>query len=116
MDLKAIFDTLPKDEQDSILDPKGTSSAKALSKDGTSAADSNTIDLTGDDMKSPSQPSKKKKENEENDSVRITLFYASHHSLFTLQTSAPKVGRPKKIADSDKTAKVCVSPSVGYYH
>ncbi|KAJ7489875.1 chromatin assembly factor 1 subunit A-domain-containing protein [Mycena galericulata] len=85
LDLKATFDMLPKDEQDNILDPKGT---RASSKAGNSTADPSTIDLTGDDMKSPSQPSKKKKENEENDS-----------------TSAPKVGRPKKIADSEKTAK-----------
>ncbi|KAF7338435.1 hypothetical protein MVEN_02069300 [Mycena venus] len=88
LDLKAIFDSLLKDEQDSILDPKGTAAGKASAKDGASASVSNTIDLTGDDMKSPAQPSKKKKENEENDS-----------------TSAPKVARPKKTVDSDKMAK-----------
>ncbi|KAJ7046609.1 chromatin assembly factor 1 subunit A-domain-containing protein [Mycena alexandri] len=81
-DLKALLDSLPKDEHDSILDPKGT--AKASVKDAAST--SNTIDLTGD-TKSPAPP-KKKKENEENDS-----------------TPAPKVDRPKKIVDSDKTAK-----------
>ncbi|KAJ6547391.1 chromatin assembly factor 1 subunit A-domain-containing protein [Mycena capillaripes] len=88
LDLKAIFDALPKDEQDSILDPKGTAAGKVSTKDGATGSGFNTIDLTGDDMKSSPQPSKKKKENEENDSA-----------------SAPKVGRPKKIADSDKTAK-----------
>jgi hypothetical protein len=65
LDLKAIFDSLPKDEQDSILDPKGTGKAK----DAASASGFNTIDLTGDDMKSPPPLSKKKKENEENDTV-----------------------------------------------
>ncbi|KAJ7694195.1 chromatin assembly factor 1 subunit A-domain-containing protein [Mycena rosella] len=85
LELKAIFNLLPKDEQDSILDPKGTGRTSA--KDGTTAPALNgtTIDLTGD-TKSP--PLSKKKENEENDS-----------------TSAPKVTRPKKIADSEKTAK-----------
>ncbi|KAJ7752021.1 chromatin assembly factor 1 subunit A-domain-containing protein [Mycena metata] len=82
-DLKSLFDSLPKDEQVSILDPKGT--AKASVKDAAST--SNAIDLTGDDTKSPAPP-KKKKDNEENDS-----------------TTAPKVSRPKKIVDSDKTAK-----------
>jgi len=66
--LKTIFDLLPKDDQDAILDPKGTVSGKAA-KDGTSASGFDTIDLTGDDTKTPSQLSKKKKENEENDSV-----------------------------------------------
>ncbi|KAJ7738534.1 hypothetical protein DFH07DRAFT_984374 [Mycena maculata] len=60
LDLKAIFVLLPKDEQDNILDPKGTSGGKASSKDGPSS---------GDNMKSPPQPSKKKKENEENDAT-----------------------------------------------
>ncbi|KAJ6496514.1 chromatin assembly factor 1 subunit A-domain-containing protein [Mycena vitilis] len=86
--LKAILDSLPKDEQDIILDPKGTVTGKASAKDGASSSGFNTIDLTGDDTKSPAQLSKKKKEDEENDS-----------------TPAPKVGRPKKIVDSDKTAK-----------
>ncbi|KAF8212412.1 chromatin assembly factor 1 subunit A-domain-containing protein [Mycena galopus ATCC 62051] len=89
LNLKTIFDSLPKDEQDRILDPKGAAAGKASAPAGPSASGSNTIDLTGDgdDMKSP-QPSKKTKENEEIDS-----------------TSAPKVGRPKKILDSDKAAK-----------
>lgn len=56
-----MFDSLPKDEQDSILDPKGTASGKT----SATAGPSNAIDLTGDDTKSPSQPSKKKKENED---------------------------------------------------
>ncbi|KAF7363296.1 hypothetical protein MSAN_00984800 [Mycena sanguinolenta] len=83
LDLKAIFDLLPKDEQDSIVDPKGTAAAKAAS---ASASGSNTIDLTGDDMKSSSQSSKKAKENEENES-----------------SSAPK--RSKKTVDPEKAAK-----------
>ncbi|KAJ7172649.1 chromatin assembly factor 1 subunit A-domain-containing protein [Mycena filopes] len=78
-DLKALFDSLPNDEQDTVLDPKGTAKA--------SASTSSTIDLTGEDMKSPA-PAKKQKENEENDA-----------------TPATKAGRPKKIVDSDKTAK-----------
>ncbi|KAJ7470589.1 chromatin assembly factor 1 subunit A-domain-containing protein [Mycena latifolia] len=86
LELKALFDLLSKDEQDSILDPKGTAGGKPSGKDGSGL---NTIDLTGDDTKSPTPLSKKKKENEENDST----------------TPAPKVGRPKKIADSEKTAK-----------
>ncbi|KAJ7738508.1 chromatin assembly factor 1 subunit A-domain-containing protein [Mycena maculata] len=85
LDLKAMFVLLPKDVQDNILDPKGNSGGKASSKDGPSTT---TIDLSGDDMKSLPQPSKKKKENEENDA-----------------TSAPKVSRPRKIVDSEKTAK-----------
>ncbi|KAJ7273545.1 chromatin assembly factor 1 subunit A-domain-containing protein [Mycena haematopus] len=79
LDLKGIFNSLPKDEQDSILDPKGKAGS-------ASTSGFNTIDLTGDDMKSSPQPSKKKKENEENDS-----------------TSAPK--RAKKVVDADKIAK-----------
>ncbi|KAJ6546512.1 chromatin assembly factor 1 subunit A-domain-containing protein [Mycena vulgaris] len=81
LDLKAMFDSLAKDEQDSILDPKGAS-GKTSAKDGTSGSGF-TIDLTGDDMKSSPLPSKKKKENE---GKRL-------------------VGRPKKIVDSEKTAK-----------
>ncbi|KAJ6455746.1 hypothetical protein C8R45DRAFT_1222363 [Mycena sanguinolenta] len=82
LDLKAIFDLLPKDEQDSILDPKGTAGKVA----SASASGSNTIDLTGDDTKNSSQPSKKSKENEENES-----------------TSAPKLS--KKTVDPEKAAK-----------
>ncbi|KAJ7090042.1 hypothetical protein C8R43DRAFT_939046 [Mycena crocata] len=89
LDLKAIFDALPKAEQDSILDSKGTASGKASTKDGIAASlNIGTIDLTGDHVKSPPQQSKKKKANEENESAPTT-----------------KLTRPKKIVDSEKTAK-----------
>ncbi|KAJ7098084.1 chromatin assembly factor 1 subunit A-domain-containing protein [Mycena belliarum] len=84
--LQAIFDLLPKDEQNSMLDPK-CAGGKTADNHGNIASGVSAIDLTGDDMKSPQHPSKKKKD-EENDS-----------------TSVPKVGRPKKIIDSEKTAK-----------
>ncbi|KAJ7063141.1 chromatin assembly factor 1 subunit A-domain-containing protein [Mycena amicta] len=77
LDLKKQFDALPKSEQDSILDPKGTAGVKV-------PGSSTTIDLTGD---SP-VPAKKNKESEEHDT-----------------TNAPKVGRPKKIPDPEKLAK-----------
>ncbi|KAJ7632455.1 chromatin assembly factor 1 subunit A-domain-containing protein [Roridomyces roridus] len=79
-DLKALFDLLPKDEQDAIVDPKGTAKV--------TTTDSQAIDLTNDDAKSAAGPSKKTKANEENNS-----------------TPAPKVGRPKKVLDSEKAAK-----------
>ncbi|KAF7304672.1 hypothetical protein MKEN_01181300 [Mycena kentingensis (nom. inval.)] len=78
LDLKKQFDALPKTEQDSILDPKGTASGKV----DASAA----IDLTGD---SPA-PKKKKKETDDQPAA---------------STSAPKVGRPKKAPDPEKMAK-----------
>jgi hypothetical protein len=98
-----MFDSLPKDEQDSILDPKGTASGKT----SATAGPSNAIDLTGDDAKSPPQPSKKKKENED-----VWLPSSLVHYSSPFQTSAPKVSRPKKIVDSDRTAKVCTATSV----
>ncbi|KAJ6630666.1 chromatin assembly factor 1 subunit A-domain-containing protein [Mycena sp. CBHHK59/15] len=85
LDLRAMFDSLSQEEQDTILDPKGT--GKAPAKDGTTATGFHTIDLTGDELKTSPQTCKKK-EDEENDS-----------------NTGPKVGRAKKIADSEKIAK-----------
>ncbi|KAK7015004.1 chromatin assembly factor 1 subunit A-domain-containing protein [Favolaschia claudopus] len=86
LDLKSLLDALPKAEQDTMLDPKGTASGRAAAKDATGGSTSQTIDLT-EDAKSASQTAKQK-ENEENETI-----------------SASKVGRPKKIIDSDKAAK-----------
>lgn len=67
--MKAMFDSLPRHEQGSILDPKG-SGGKAPVMDTSSTSVSSPIDLVGADLKSPqAQAPKRTKEDEENDAV-----------------------------------------------
>ncbi|KAH7924570.1 hypothetical protein BV22DRAFT_498652 [Leucogyrophana mollusca] len=93
-DLTILFESLPQNERDSILDPKGTN--KLPSKDtnqSNSANPSAVAKASSVEPKEASQSQKepnKKVEESENDAQS--------------ESPAPK-GRPKKVLDPEKTAK-----------
>ncbi|KAG6841668.1 hypothetical protein C0991_008306 [Blastosporella zonata] len=103
-ELLAIFESLPQDARDAILDPKGISK---LPQKELNVVES---EPASEDKSTPQSKKKKKKADEENDSVRTTLIFFFYYDLEVqlpqTKSSASKPPRIPKPVDPAKAAKV----------
>ncbi|KDQ59438.1 hypothetical protein JAAARDRAFT_68081 [Jaapia argillacea MUCL 33604] len=95
-DLLAAFHALPKHEQDSIINPKGSSKPSQKEKEKTHKYTQSTADAAQPDAKDASPKKEKKVDGEDNDEN------GSREEGSSDKKSTP---RPKKAVDSEQAAK-----------